>query len=197
LKSADDTACAALIKLIGVSRQERLVDPEIDSTLRIVMPALVAEGGGAVWPMARRQDGQCVEEVSQGRVGGLAVVDRLRPRGSRRWWLGNSGGRVRGSSHGTRHRPTSRVPLPDRVSFARSLRSPHDLSPSALDALARPPGDGCPAGAARRGASWSACHARVSPTGLGHHCTTEVMRRRHTHVTWCKHDHALIYIRAD
>ena len=33
LKSADDTACAALIKLIGVSRQERLVDPEIDSTL--------------------------------------------------------------------------------------------------------------------------------------------------------------------
>ena len=117
------------------------------------MPALVAEGGGAVWPMARRQEGPRVEEVSQVRCGGLAVVDRLRPRGSRLWWLGNSRGRVRGRSHGTRQRPTIRVPLPDRVSFARRLRSPHDLSPSALDALARPPGEGCPAGAARRGAS--------------------------------------------
>jgi len=103
--------------------------------------------------MARRQPGQRVEEVSQVRFGGLAVVDRLRQRGSRLWWLGHRGGRVRGRSHGTRPRHTIRVPLLDRVSCARRWRSPHELSPSALDALARPPGEGCPAGAARRGAS--------------------------------------------
>src|SRR6266403_3851503 len=109
------------------------------------MPGLVAEGVGAIWKMARRQDGQGVEEVSQVRFGGLAVVDSLRQSDSRLWWLGNSGGRVRGRSHGTRQGHTIRVPLPYCVSFARRLRSTHDLSPWALDALARPPGEGCPA----------------------------------------------------
>ena len=91
-----------------------------------------------------------------GVAGALRMAGGRRPPSPARlplWGLGNSGGRVRGRSHGTRHRHTIRVPLPDRVSFARSLRSPHDLSPSALDALTRPPGEGCPAGAARRGAS--------------------------------------------
>src|SRR5918996_1302627 len=103
------------------------------------MPALVAEGVGAVWQMARRQDGQRVEEVSQVRFGWLAVVDSLRQSGSRLWWLGNSGGRVRCRPHGTRHRHTIRVPLPYSVQFASRLRSTHDLSTSALDAIARPP----------------------------------------------------------
>jgi hypothetical protein len=49
--------------------------------------------------------------------------------GLRLWWLGNRSGRVRCRSHDTRYRHTIRVPLPYHVSFARSLRSTHELSP--------------------------------------------------------------------
>src|SRR6266699_2258843 len=102
------------------------------------MPGLIAEGVGAVWQMARRQDGQRVEEVAQVRYGWQAVVDSLRQGCSRLWRLGNSG-HVPCRSHGTHHRHTLRVPLPQSVSFARRLWSTHDLSPWAWDALAHPP----------------------------------------------------------